>query len=331
MKISIIIPTYNRTDDLNECLNSILIQTILSHEIIIVDNSNNRDSEDLIKKRKDEFKKNDISLRYIKNNRENSLTVAKNIGIKCSTGNIISFLDDDSILDRRYYEEIIRVYREKPHALGVAGLVQKKEKIRIRSRFGGLFNKLFFIYSKEKSKCKIFPSLGVSYPLFAEGVVSCEWLSGVATYRRTIFEEFKFDENLKKYAWGEDQDISYRIFKKYPASLFMTPFAKYTNRVSHKGRMPSREQFYMEEIYPLYLFYKIIDQKVKNKVIYIWSRIGRLLFNILIAILRSKAKCKEIIYRIWAIIFCMKHIREIREGDLRFFNNMLKGNSNIKS
>ena len=36
-KISIIIPTYNRPNDLNKCLQSVLEQTVIPNEIVIVD------------------------------------------------------------------------------------------------------------------------------------------------------------------------------------------------------------------------------------------------------------------------------------------------------
>lgn len=39
MNVSIVIPTYNRNANLNQCLDSILIQSLLPVEIIIVDNS----------------------------------------------------------------------------------------------------------------------------------------------------------------------------------------------------------------------------------------------------------------------------------------------------
>ena len=81
----------------------------------------------------------------------------------------------------------------------------------------------------------------------------------------------------------------------------------------------------MAEVYDLYLFYKIIDQTIKNKLLYLWGRIGRTIYKVISPILRpSKLKVMEIKYLIGAYICCMKHIREIKKGDLEFFNNGLK-------
>lgn len=44
-KISIIIPTYNRIEQLNECIKSIIRQTYSNFEILIIDDSSNNDTE----------------------------------------------------------------------------------------------------------------------------------------------------------------------------------------------------------------------------------------------------------------------------------------------
>ena len=102
MQVSVIIPTYNRVQDLNECLDSLALQSVLPNQIIIVDNSKNNESEDLVKSRETDFGTKDICLDYIKNERENSLTVARNIGVKFAKGEIVLFLDDDVVFYRNY-------------------------------------------------------------------------------------------------------------------------------------------------------------------------------------------------------------------------------------
>jgi GT2 family glycosyltransferase len=324
VQISVIIPTYNRVQELKECLDSILMQTILPKEVLIVDNSD-REREKVkkfITSLKLSFINKNIHLKYISNRRENALTVARNLGIKHSSGDIISFLDDDIILDGKYYEEIIEIYKKFPNALGVEGKIIETIKNRIRKILWGFFGRLFYLGFREKNKCRLLPSLGVTY-LSGDEIAICEWLSGASTYRRRVFNEFKYDENLKKYSWGEDSDLSYRVFKKYPHSLYIAPQAKYLHKVSPTGRIPKREISYMEEIYYLYLFYKIIDQSFKNKLIYLWSRIGRLIFKI-VSVLVLKRKLAEIKYSFEAIVICLNHLREIKNGDLEFFNKTLK-------
>jgi hypothetical protein len=171
----------------------------------------------------------------------------------------------------------------------------------------------------------LLPSLGVSFPSVVDEIITCEWLSGAnQSYRREILKEFRWDENLKGYSQGEDLDLPYRIFKKYPDSLFMTPHAKLVHNEAEEGRPQKRELIYMDIIYLTYLFYKNIDQNFKNKVIYLWSRVGRIIFNIAFSIFRSKSKLTEIKYTLGASFYCMRHLKEIKKGDLEFFNKGLR-------
>jgi len=328
MQISIVIPTYNRVRDLSECLDSIVCQTICPQEVIIVDNSD-KDKEEVRKLVEDlvpSFKKKNVNLQYVHNKKENSLTVARNIGINKAAGEIISFLDDDVVLEKNYYEEIIKIYSEYPNALGVEGMVISEipaggEKIKFI--FTQLLGKLFYLGFREQNKCRLLPSMGVTYPM-EEKICNCQWLSGCSsTFRKKILEEIKPDENLKKYSDNEDLDLSYRIFKKYPNTLFLAPKAKCHHKESKKGRLVKKDLIYMSQIYRLYLFFKLIDQNLKNKLIYFWSRIiGGMIFKI-ISVLNLKSSPSEVISLIKAYFLCLKHIEEIKNGDLNFFNEKL--------
>jgi len=326
MQVSIIIPTYNRVKDLDECLDSIIVQTTLPKEVIIVDDSDNDEIGNLITHRRNEFKEKDILLRYVRNERERSLAIARNIGVENATGDIILYLDSDVVLDKDYIKEILKVYKEKPDTLGVQGLIQSKRDDRVIVKFADAFKKVFYIYSKEKNRCRVSPSFGVTYPSFCDEIIECEWLSGANhSYRKQILQDFKFDEKLKKYSYDEDTDISYRIFKKYPGSLFMTPHAKLIHKASEEGRHLRKEVIYINTVYQTYLFYKNIDQNLKNKLIFLWNRIGHLIVNIGDLILgHSKEKFLKLKYIIDAYIICMTHIKEIKKGDLEFFNKELR-------
>ena len=111
MQVSIVIPTYYRRKDVDECLDSILRQTNLPKEVLIVDNTPNDEIENLIEGRKNEFEEKNVILGYIRNPRENSHTIAQNIGIENATGDIILFLDGDVVLDENYIKTGISICR----------------------------------------------------------------------------------------------------------------------------------------------------------------------------------------------------------------------------
>jgi hypothetical protein len=67
-----------------------------------------------------------------------------------------------------------------------------------------------------------------------------------------------------------------------------------------------------------------MDQKLKNRLVYLWSRIGEIIYDMIFFILKpSKSKLMKIKYLIGAYIYCMKHIKELKKGDLEFFNRGL--------
>jgi len=329
--ITVIIPTYKRIKDIQECLDSILMQTVLPYEVLVIDNENSLETEKVVKATYLKFETLNILLKYINNTIENSLTVARNLGVRNSTGNIISFLDDDVILYPEYYQEIIKVFKMYPDALAVSGYPVIKLKKYEKAALYSLNIPAMFFYQNyyKKNKFKLLPSLGVTMPYPRKNIKSiipnCQWLSGASAYKREIFNEFTYDENLKKYSWGEDSDISYRIYKKYSVSLFFNLNAKYIHKASSTGRASNREIAYMEEVYYLYLFFKLFRQNIKNKLIYIWGRIGRIFFKLLFIFHpRRPFKFVEIIYSIKAYFYCLKHLKEIKNGDLDFFNKTLK-------
>ena len=90
-KISVIIPTYNRAKTIENSIKSVLNQTYKNFEIIVVDDGSKDNTKEIIDKIKDK------RIRYFKLKNNNGASNARNIGIKISTGNFISFQDSDDI------------------------------------------------------------------------------------------------------------------------------------------------------------------------------------------------------------------------------------------
>lgn len=320
MIISLIIITYNRTKDLKECLDTVLLQSRLPQEIIIVDNDKSGGSQNLIAASQNRFAENNVKIIYLKNNVQNSLTYARNLGVKYSVGDIIIFLDDDVLLEKDYFKELLKTYENHPQALGVQGYLIGSDKI---SFFRNIIYKLFFLYHLENNKCRALPSVSATYPFPSNNLISCQWLSGANhSYRRKILEEYSYDEKLIKYSEGEDLDFSHRVFLKYPGTLYLTPHSKLIHKTSPGGRTLGPELIKMREIYGLYIFYKTFYHKLtRNTLIYIWSRFGKIAINIIVSIYKlTFTPLRENYHLIGAYLYCLKHLQEIKNGDLDFFN-----------
>jgi len=314
LTVSVMIPAYRRPKDLADCLDSILGQSVSPLEVIVVDNDAKLSAQAVVCQYEARYREQRIALRY-QASHKNSPSFARNMGAKLSQGDIVLFLDDDIFLQEDFLSEILKVYEVKPAALGVQGYITNTAE---RPRW---LRKVFFLPNFEPGACRVLPSIRSSYPFAPNTLIPCERLSGgVASYRRSILTEFSQDENLLRYSFGEDLDQSYRIFKRYPDSLWLTPFAQCIHKTSPTGRVVGKEQVYIIEVYGLYLFYKLFPPTLKNKAIYWWSFCGRILGNIKHP---SRATLVEVGHRLGALGFCLRHLREIQTGHLEFFNRAL--------
>lgn len=313
---SVVIATYKRPDDLAACLASLLSQSVLPLEVIVVDNDAQHGAQAVIRQYEARYSERRIALRY-EVSPKNSPSCARNLGVKLAQGDIVLFLDDDVILEKDYLREILNVYAAKPNAVGVEGYV-----INLQER-PGFWRRVFFQSNTGPGVHRVLPTIRSIYPLAPDALVPCECLWGCnASYRRSILTEFPQDENLLRYSFGEDLDQSYRIFQRHPDALWLTPLARCVHKVSPAGRVTSKERVYMTEIYGLYLFYKLFPQTAKNIAIYWWSFCGRLLVR---AAHPSPANWAELQHLLGALVVCWRHARAIKAGNLEFFNRTLTG------
>lgn len=100
--ISVIIPTFNRSEFVHHALNSVLIQTYRNLEVIIVDDGSTDNTEVCI--RKIMMREGHIPIRYVKTTRQ-GVASARNMGVGQSSGRWIAFLDSD---DRWVPEKLSR-------------------------------------------------------------------------------------------------------------------------------------------------------------------------------------------------------------------------------
>ena len=322
MQISIVIPTYNRPKKLKETLGSILIQTILPIDVIVVDDSDTYETKELIVECQYKFKYKDIFLLYIHKICPKSAAISRNIGANKARGDIILFLDDDLILDKNYIKEILKVYYIKNDAIGVQGYITN---FIIMSIIENIYNKLFFLVQYKKNNNRLLPSFKNAYAIPLTKIIKCQYMiGGNSSYIKKMFLKFKYDNNLLKYSLGEDVDLSYRIFKKYKKGLYQTPYAKLIHNQNNKIEY-HKIIIYMAQIYHTYLFYKNIDKSIKNILIFIWSRIGLFIkFLIILFIKPSKLKLLNIFYLSGAYLMCIKNLKNFINGDLKFFNKSIK-------
>lgn len=109
MELSIIIPVYNSSKFLRECLDSILKQDSYEYEIICVDDGSEDNSLDILH----EYEKLFYNYKIIKQEHR-GLAAARNDGIKVSSGEYIYFVDSDDIVGDNFINNaLMRAKNEK--------------------------------------------------------------------------------------------------------------------------------------------------------------------------------------------------------------------------
>ncbi len=112
--VSVVIPTWNRKDDLKRALKSIYRQSLKPEEIIVIDNGSTDGSIEMLKK---EFKR----VMLIQNPCNKGTSVAKNQGIKASSGRYILFCDSDIEFMHRNCIKTMAGLLEKNNDIGAIG------------------------------------------------------------------------------------------------------------------------------------------------------------------------------------------------------------------
>jgi glycosyltransferase involved in cell wall biosynthesis len=109
----VIITTYNRPDYLAQSLGSVLKQSILPMQIIVVDDGSDCDYQDVI--HATDF----TSLVYVKLPNKMGANAARNYGVSKAKGDIVAFLDDDDTWLPHFLESHIECYRKDSKASAV--------------------------------------------------------------------------------------------------------------------------------------------------------------------------------------------------------------------
>ncbi|MCL5027592.1 MAG: glycosyltransferase [Bacteroidetes bacterium] len=93
IKVSIVMPTYNRAGTLGMAIESVLKQTFQDWELIIVDNESTDNTEDIVKKYSEKDKR--IQYCFVKKSSNKGISDYLNYGISIADGKYIARLDDD--------------------------------------------------------------------------------------------------------------------------------------------------------------------------------------------------------------------------------------------
>lgn len=218
MRISVIIPTKNRREDLRSTLEDLVAQTRRPDEILIVDQSPVPSFEPGSMQ---------IAVNYIYAPEVSGAAVARNVAMDQATGDIWVFLDDDVILEPQYIEEIVRAYT--PGIAGVSGIITNYSVPPFTRR---LFEKLFVKGAFRDDRQPVYwhaDALRYKGPQKVR-----QFGCGVMSFRADVIRNLRFDPNLTGGSLAEDIDFCAHLPRG--SKLVIAPNARLIHKLSAVGR-----------------------------------------------------------------------------------------------
>lgn len=252
-KFSLIICTYMRPEPLLKLLQSVQIQTFYPDEILIVDGSLNNETKTILEK--NHFK----NLNYfLVSDVNRGLTKQRNFGISKveKDVDIVCFLDDDTVLEADYFENIIETYKLFPEALGVGGYICNEVKWeKVAKEYVPEKNEFYydgwkrsdgsrFVFRKKLNLDSDCPpgflpnfshgrSVGFLPP--SNKIYRVEQLmGGVSSFRKSVFDTLAFSTYFEGYGLYEDADFAIRVSRT--GNLYLNTAAKLSHFHASSGR-----------------------------------------------------------------------------------------------
>lgn len=105
---SVIVPVYNRIDEVDELLDSLIRQTTDNFEVVIVEDGSTQPCKEVVEK----YAAKGLDVKYYFKSNEGR-SIARNYGMDRATGSYFIFFDSDCVIPPAYFETISKVLAEK--------------------------------------------------------------------------------------------------------------------------------------------------------------------------------------------------------------------------
>ena len=192
-KVTVVIPNYNGKHFMEPCLSSLSEQTYKDFHILVVDNASSDGSIEYMEE-------NYPDIELIKLQKNYGFSKAVNIGIQHSRTPYVILLNNDTTVDTRYVEEMVKAIEKSPKIFSVSSKMIQMYHPELIDSAGDLYTLLGW------GVCRGCGRPVSNYTKYDEIFTAC---AGAAIYRRSVFDEIGyFDEN--HFAYLEDIDIGYR-------------------------------------------------------------------------------------------------------------------------
>lgn len=219
-QLSVVVPIYNVENYLRKCVDSILNQTLVVDEIILVDDGSKDHSGDIA----DEYAAKYEYVRVI-HQTNGGLSAARNTGIDAATKEYIAFVDSDDYIEPRMYEELMSNLTEEKADMSIGGVWTEQENGEGYSPYASNIKR---IWNKIEGLIEL-----NSYQYF--NMSFCD-----AIFKRNLFEQEGYGEGKLRFPVGklcEDFYLMHRIVARTEKIVYTsTPFYHYVQRSNSISR-----------------------------------------------------------------------------------------------
>ena len=101
IKFSVIVPVYNRIDEVSELLHSLLHQTCGNFEVIVVEDGSTMPCRAIC----EDYQNQGLDVKYFYKENEGR-SISRNVGMKNATGDYFIFFDSDCVIIPDYFEKL---------------------------------------------------------------------------------------------------------------------------------------------------------------------------------------------------------------------------------
>lgn len=241
--ISIIVPVYNTSMYLKECVESILNQTYSKIEVVIVDDGSTDNSLAICK----EYRDKDKRVRIF--HKENSgVSSARNLGLRMAEGDYISFCDSDDVVKPELYWTLLQKLKDTGAD-------------RVCGGYEYLYPDNHRLYCKPRKDDGIYKCSDLIKVMIDDGTLSGFLFSGVnnSLFKSEIIKQnhIGFKENIK---YNEDSLFSfeYALHSRTLYSMQSLPLYLYRQHNASSTKKRPKEKVYDS-------LHSALDVIVKNR------------------------------------------------------------------
>lgn len=227
-RLAFVVATKDRPEELRRLWESLLAQTRLPDEVVVVDASSSPSPLAVPPSGRPALRRVAAPVA--------SATRQRNAGIDAvgPAVDLVGFLDDDAVLEENAVEEMLRLFSEYGPELGGAAFnMTNHPPLSHAALKRTALAEALGLYARRRGA--VTPSGFQTMIGRVEATDWTEWLpTTAAVWRREIFRGHRFDEWYSGYSYLEDLDFSYRVGRVY--RLAVASSARYRHLPAEGGR-----------------------------------------------------------------------------------------------